>query len=53
MSWFAGINMSHGIAWSLVQFGFSYISAIITLNSAFILGLLAPESYPIKAIFDS
>ena len=37
---------------SLVQFDFSYNLAIMTLNSAFILGLPASKSYPIKAICD-
>ena len=45
---FAGVNMSRGIVLSLVQFHFSYSSAIIILNSAFILGLLASKSNPIK-----
>ena len=33
------MNMARGIVSSLVQFDFSYSSAIIILNSAFILGL--------------
>ena len=36
----------------LVQFDFSYSSAILTLNSGFILGLTASKSNPIKAICD-
>ena len=44
--------MSRGIALSLVQFNFSYSSAIITLNSAFILSLSASKSNPIKVICD-
>ena len=44
--------MSRGIALSLVQFDFSYSSAIITLNSAFNHGLSASESNPIKDICD-
>ena len=37
---------------SLVQIDFSYSSAIITLNSAFILGLSDSKSNPITAICD-
>ena len=44
--------MSRGIVLSLVQFDFSYTSAIIILNSACILGLSAPKSNPTKAICD-
>ena len=36
----------------LFQFGFSYSSATITLNSAFILGLSASKSNPMKTICD-
>ena len=46
------MNISRGIVLSLVQFDFSYSSAIITLKSAFILGLSASKSNPIKAICD-
>ena len=46
------MKMSHGIVLSLVQFHFSYSSAIVTLNSALILGLSASKSNPIKAISD-
>ena len=49
---FTGMNISRGIVLSLVQFDFSYSSGIITLKSAFILGLSASKSNPIKAIFD-
>ena len=49
---FAGMDMSRGIVLSLVQFDSSYSLAIITLNSAFNLGLLASKSNPIKAICD-
>ena len=44
--------MLRGIVFSLVLFNFSYSLAIITLNSAFILGLSASLSYPIKTICD-
>ena len=47
---FARINMSRGEVLKLVQFNFSYSSAIITLNSTFILGLSASKSNPIKII---
>ena len=47
-----GMNMSHGIVFSLVQFDLSYRSAIIILNSTFILGLSASRSNPIKAVCD-
>ena len=40
------MNMARGIVSSLLQFDFSYSSAIIILNS---LGLSAPKSNPIKA----
>ena len=50
--WFAGMNMSRGIVLSSVQFDFSYSSAIITRNSAFILGLSDPKSNPIKDTCD-
>ena len=49
---FAGVDMSRGIVLSLVQFDSSYSLAIIILNSAFNLGLLASKSNPIKAIRD-
>ena len=49
---FAGICMSRGIVLSLVQFDFSYSSAVITLNYAFIIGLSPSNSNPIKAICD-
>ena len=42
--------MSRGIVLSLGRFDFSYSSAIITLNSEFILCLSASKSNPIKAI---
>ena len=41
--------MSRGFILSLVQPDFTYSSAIITLKSAFILGLLASKSNPKKA----
>ena len=44
--------MPCGIVLSLVQFDFSYSSAIVTLNSAFILGSSASKFNAIKAIFD-
>ena len=44
------MNMSRGIVLSLVQFDFSYSSAIITLNSGFILSLSATKSNPIKVL---
>ena len=47
---FARINMSRGGVLKLVQFDFSYSSAIITLNSTFILSLSASKSNPIKTI---
>ena len=50
-------DMSREIILSLVQLGFSYSSAVISLNSAFVLGLVATKSglvttrsNPIKAI---
>ena len=43
---FPGMKMSRGIVLSLVQFDFSYSSAIIILNSAFLLGLSASRSRP-------
>ena len=49
-SHFAGMNMSRGIALSLLQFDFSYSSAIISLNSAFILSLSASISKSIKDV---
>ena len=42
--------MSRGIVLSLVQFDFSYSSAIITVNSTLILGLSASKYNPMKAI---
>ena len=42
--------MSRGISLSLVQLGFSYSSAIITLNAAFVLDLVATKSNLIKVI---
>ena len=42
--------MSRGIVLSLVQFDFSYSSAIITVNSVLILGLSASKYNPMKAI---
>ena len=43
--------MSRGIVLSLIQFDFSYSSAIIIFNcSGFILGLSASKYNPIKAI---
>ena len=42
--------MSRGIALSLLQFDFSYSSAIISLNSAFILSLSASISKSIKDV---
>ena len=44
------MNMSRVLG--LVQFDFSYSSAILTLNSGFILGLTASKSNPMKAICD-
>ena len=49
---FAEMKMSRGTVLSLVQFAFSYSLAIVTLNSTFILGLLASKSNLIKAICD-
>ena len=49
---FARMYMPRGIVLSLAQFDFSYSSAIITLNSAFIIGLSASKSNPMKAICD-
>ena len=46
------MNMPRGIILSLVQFGFSYSSALITLNSVFTLNLSALKSNPIKTICD-
>ena len=48
-------EMSRGvkvIVLNLVQFDFIYSSAIIILNSAFILGLSASRSHPIKLIWN-
>ena len=45
------MNMSRGIDLSLIQFDFSYSSAIIIFNSSgFILGLSASKYNSIKAI---
>ena len=49
---FVGMNISRGIVLSLVQFDFSYSSAITTLNSAFTLGSSDSRSNHIKAICD-
>ena len=46
------MNMSRGIVLSLVQIDFNHSSAVITFNSAFILGLSESKSNPIKAICD-
>ena len=46
------LYVSRGIVMNFVQFDFSYSSAIITLNSAFIFGLSASKSNPIKVICD-
>ena len=43
-------EMLHGIILSLVQFDFSYSSAMINVNSEFNLGLSASKSNLIKAI---
>ena len=48
MNMFLGMNASWS-CFDLVQFHFSYSSAIITLNSAFILRLSGSRSNPIKA----
>ena len=45
-------DMQLGIVLSLLQFDFSYSSTIITLNSAFIHGLSALNSNPLKDICD-
>ena len=44
--------MSHGTVLCLVQFDFSYISSIITLNSALIIVLPTLRSNLIKAIYE-
>ena len=45
-------NVRWYIVLSLVQFDFSYISVIITFNSAFIFGLSTSRSNPAKVICD-